>query len=218
MKAMRIAAMAMVVLAAGACTTTAPGAGGGRVEPTCPAITNWAVGDSITAGYGGVIGWPDQNPPVTPGMFANKGVGGQTIAWLSRQTGFDFAVCDEYSVAKPSKVVFQAGSNDLANAHLTLAAMQQDLQEMVAIFDSNGVDYRLVSITPIPSTADWTSFNSQRVAYNNWLAATYPSKFVNCDDNLRSGTWLNPAYAFGDRVHLSDAGQEVLANCILNEG
>ena len=216
MKAMRVVVVALLAVAAVGCTQPT-GAGGGRLEPSCPEIDRWAVGDSITKGYGGVAGWPDQTSVLPSGEFSNKGVGGQTIAWLSRQTGFDFARCAEQGAAMPDQVVFMAGTNDLANAQLSLAAMQGDIQELVGHFNGAGVDFRLVSIPPIPAGSDWTSSNGQRVAFNNWLASTYPGKYVNCSDNLQSGTWLNPAYALGDRAHLSDAGEQALAACIQNE-
>jgi lysophospholipase L1-like esterase len=215
-----IVAAVLAALSAVACTTptAAPGAGGGRLEASCPSNPNWAVGDSLTSGLTDVTGWPDQNPPWAPGSFANKGVGGQAIAWLTYQTGRDLAKCAEDGTPEPDKVVFLGGANDIANAHLSLAAMQEDIQELVALFDTHGIDYRLVSMAPIPQGADWAWGNNQRVNFNNWMAATYPSKFINCDDDLRSGTWLDPAYAKGDRVHLNNAGELVLANCIHDEG
>jgi hypothetical protein len=208
MKAMRIATAVVVILVAGACAPP----GGAQVDPTCPTTDRWAVGDSFTDGYGGVAGWPDQSPPIAAGSYANKGVAGKTIAWLRIQTQLDLAACEDHDLALPERIVFQAGANDLANYRLTVAEMQEQVQALVGVLEAADVDVRLVSIAPIPIDADWSIANSSRLAFNGWLAATYPTKYVDCDDDLRAGTWLAPAYSFGDR-----AGAVALARCVQDE-
>ncbi len=212
----RVAVLLAVIMAAGACVPPNQ-AGGPHSDPTCASTGRWAVGDSFTKGFGRVAGWPDQDPPITPGTFANKGVGGMTIAWLRIQTEMDLGACEAEGLDLPEQLVFQAGANDLANFHLTVTEMQEQFRMLVDVLDAVDVDYRVISISPIPAGADWVIFNPSRVAFNSWLATTYPSHYVNCDDNLRRGTWLDPSYAFGDRIHLNRSGASVLAACVLDE-
>src|SRR6478735_4261051 len=129
MKRMRIVGLVVVALAAAACATPPPGAGGGHVVASCPTSTKWAVGDSITAGVSPVLGWPDQNPPIDAGTYANKGIGGNTIAGLTYQTAKDLDECATQSAPKPQQIVFVAGSNDLAVSLLSVATMEGHMEQ-----------------------------------------------------------------------------------------
>jgi lysophospholipase L1-like esterase len=204
----------LAILGGVACTPQY-GGGGAVQTPTCPTITRWAVGDSFTTGVNGIAGWPDQNPPIPTGKYANKGVPGSVVPQLLAQTQADFLQCGTNATPLPTKVVFLAGANDMANSHLVLSQMETNIDALASYLQSKGVPFKLVSVLPIPATADWTGWNAQRLAYNAYMQSKYPTKYIDCATPLTgSDGWMNPAYAYGDRAHLNLAGFQLLAGCI----
>jgi hypothetical protein len=180
--------------------------------PTCPAPNaQWAVGDSLgNETSRGVPGWPDSG--TQKGQWANFSVPG---AGAIRQTAFievNLGYCDD--TQQPSLVVLEAGINDLAFGAQTATMLESTISNFVK---SVSVPIRIVAITPMNANSPQLWVEPGREQYNTWLKATYPKLAIDCSSALAGGDgYLRPDYALsGDTLlHLNQAGEDALANCI----
>jgi lysophospholipase L1-like esterase len=194
--------LAAAMVAAGCTTAT------GLQAAACHGNRNWAVGDSLTSGAGGVDGWPDQ-PPAT-GHFANLGVIGVTAAKDETWAETQVTACARGT--QPTEILLAAGVNDLHEG-TPLATMESNLIDFVS---KVGVHLRLLSIQPLPVNGQWDAYEAQRRAYNAWMAKTFPSLYTDCSTPLQgSDGWLRPEYSLDSLAHLTDAGAQALARCVM---
>jgi lysophospholipase L1-like esterase len=205
--------LVLVALALGACATpgSVGGSGGGTAAvASCPtSAPRWAVGDSITAGFYGVAGWPDQPP--TAGQFVNLGQPGHYAKDLVPTTLARLASCQPDQL--PAQIVFAAGINDIhttGNAATVEAAVTQ-------LIDNSPVPLRILTIQPMPSFSNWKYSEPQRLLYNKWLLSTHPDIAVDCSTPLSDANGdLLPQYAQDTYAHLTPAGETALSQCVAN--
>ena len=206
----------LVLLASCATAPTTSGGGatsvGSRVQ--CPATSSWAVGDSLTIGSGGVIGWPDVAP--SAGLYANLGVVGWTIPQIAALIESDLMRCGETGASLPSRIVLMAGTNDLGGAHSSVATMTANVTPFIDYVVALGISLTILPVPPIGAGSPWSNMDGHRIEYNAWLAATYPAQFLDCATALQnpSGPWMLPAYALGDGTHMTQLGQDTLSACV----
>jgi lysophospholipase L1-like esterase len=190
-------------------SSSSSSAAGGRTPgvATCDPGIGWAVGDSITAGYLGVAGWPDQPP--NAGHFINLGRPGHYAKDLVPTTLAELAACDRADL--PTQVVFAAGINDIHTAHTV-----QSVEDVVTqLLTQSPVPVRVLTIQPMPADSQWKYAEPAREAFNAWLLSTYPSRSADCSTPLENANHdLRPEYSIDDLAHLTVAGEMVLSQCV----
>jgi hypothetical protein len=197
--------LAVTVLFAVACSTAPSGSAG--MSSGCHAGPKWATGDSITKGVLGIAGWPNQPPAA--GHYTNLGVGAASIGYLANMIETDLASCDPGDL--PQEVVIAAGLIDLVEGD-SLATMESEINSLASTIS---VPLRIVSVAPIPLKSKWSIYDAQRREYNAYLAATFPSQYIDCQAPLAGPDgYLNPAYDEDGLAHLTNAGSSALAQCV----
>ncbi len=192
--------VAMLAILTVACTTSPSGG----AAASCHGA-RWAVGDSITNESPiGIAGWPNQG--VAAGHWTNLGQPGGTAAYLADWTLAQLTACvDE----KPELIVFEAGLVDIA-AGATAAQVEAIYQRVAA---GAGVPVRFIVITPFAEFGRLAQFDPVRQQVNAWLRA---SGAIDCDPVLADANgWLRPELDVDGQVHLTNAGEQALAACVM---
>jgi hypothetical protein len=80
---------------------------------------------------------------------------------------------------------------------------------------SVGVPIRVLAITPLARHGSLVRLEPAREEFNAWLAKTFPAIVIDCNASLAaSDGLLQPAFTADLLLHLTDAGELTLADCI----
>lgn len=108
-------------------------------------------------------------------------------------------------------VFIQGGINNIQNAVSDVnSILQTSVQNMVDHAIANNIDYRVINIAPFGAHANWnTDRQGYLETYNAWVAATFPTKYVDMYTVLLDPVtpyYLNSIYDVGDALHPNNAG------------
>jgi hypothetical protein len=184
--------------------------------PPFPART-WAHGDSLTAGQGGLPGWPAYIPRVY-----NLAVGGYETWQVQRDLYKNPSSRLQLDrMRNPEEMVLLVGINDLAQSHNS--SFQGWHTELTTELTGRGIAYWLVTMLPLPeaNSGVW-SLNTNRLTQNQWLRDTYGlagsgGRVIDVETAMGNGASPNrmpAALCYGDQVHLSRLGNFTLAGLI----
>lgn len=216
-RAATVAATTILVLTAVACAptqATPPTAS----TPANSAVGTWALGDS----QGALSNDPARGLPWTERMGHGVGNGaasmhgaGWTVASSISGLTVPQRAHELTAVNTVSRFVVMAGVNDLKPGR-TVAQMMGGVDQLEAIAAAEGATVVYVGIVPVPQAATIANRNATRVAFNQALAQRFGGRYVSCDAALSTaGGWLRPSMSLGPTdLHLNDAGEQALANCV----
>lgn len=176
------------------------------------ATSTWLfVGDSLTAGSGGVTTWPAKLAAFAPAgvRLTNRAVSSTTAAQILAQWR---------AAGVPSRVFVLGGINDIAvgtsgaTAYASLASIYSEASAL-------GVDVVAMATLPFGNAASWTApRQTQLLALNTSVLAD-----VNVDVDVDFYTLMGQAgvpedlatlYDNGDGVHPSEAGTTFMADTV----
>ena len=179
------------------------------VSPTMPyPCPTWAHGDSITSGGAGIVAWPTYLHPPFVRSFAFPGFVAEQVAVTLPDH------LENEGWPRPTLMILLVGINDLF-----LGVTQEEtfgfLDDIVGMLDDAGIDYRFVTLLPLPENHNgWWSLDDERLAHNARLATDYPGKVIDVEDDMGNGASPNrlpTAWCWGDEVHVNNTGQAALA-------
>jgi lysophospholipase L1-like esterase len=202
-----VAVLLIGISALAGCATPGGGGGGSSAPPSCEG-PQWAVGDSITNESNvGIPGWPNEG--TASGHWVNYGVPGAKATILHDWTIAELAKC---TGPKPTLIVFEAGLNDIHFGGATAAQVEAIYADLIA---HAGVPVRIMTLVPYVQNGPWAVDEPVRDAVNSWIRSLPAARRVDCAPVLEgSNGWLNPAYSIDNAVHLTQAGEVALANCV----
>jgi len=136
------------------------------------------IGDSTMAGASASIDWADLGAREVSTWFGallsvnvfNRALAGNQLSDMDTRWAADItplAVNCKY-------VVIQGGVNDIPNGR-TLGQMQTSINSMAAKAATDGMTAIYFNITPSTSIAANQTYETLRLTFNAWLAATYPN-------------------------------------------
>ncbi len=170
----------------------------------------YSIGDSLT--YDGqYIGKLQGNLNDRYRIF-NKGVNGNTTAQMLTRFATDILSTGKY-------VVIWGGVNSV-RTDVSAASIESDLQAMYDAAHGMGQTVVAINITPIKTSAYWTSGRQTVLdAVNAWIMASDADYKIDAYSLLESSAGsdtLLSAYDSGDHLHLSTAGYNAVADKIYN--
>ena len=186
----------------------------GGTFPVTPTTTRWLfVGDSLTAGSGGVTTWAKKMEGYTPSTvtFVNRAVAGHTASQILAQWTAG-------KVPTPDKVFILGGINDIAagtSAATTFSSLEQIYSEAAAL----GVQVIAMPTLPAGNYALWSAPDQVQLELleASIIADGNIDVLINFYDLMgEPGTPedLAAAYDFGDGIHPNDAGTTVMAAAV----
>jgi lysophospholipase L1-like esterase len=194
--------------------------------PPVPVL--YAVGDSITAGFG----TQDHPERAWPQVLADRVFGedhthlhvvahpGQCL-WTPTGCGYPTPLFQTWqaevlnAVPTPTTVVVESGTNDLGKADdATLEAVYGWL---VSTGQAHGIRV-IVGTIPPRASSWWTSYwtwGPQRDRLNAWIRTTFNADVADFDAALAgSDTWARPEIITSDGVHPNRYGHDDMAYCV----
>jgi lysophospholipase L1-like esterase len=190
-----------------------------------------AVGDSITAGVGASDSYPAKIANALGTSWSNRGVSGD--GWQYDRGDGNLTSLASTNVdpllsslrcanGLPPFLILFAGANDMWHGRYTPAQTYNFFQTYLrnrVVAGWNTRNMVVVTMLPIPTTdvsrVDWQAYNSMLVSgrstYKYIVAYTINDQNIGCFGCNKNRTYYNP-----DNVHLTDAGQQILAKIICN--
>ena len=155
-----------------------------------------AFGDSLTAGTGGTVGYPQHLARLTGRDVINSGVPGETSVGALRRLP---SVLEQY---KPNLLIVCIGGNDFLR-RLPATETERNLQAIVDIARAANIPVVLIAV-PRPLPLPWNHPVYETVADQNqlWLDDDILKQVLH-DNRLKS-----------DRIHPNDAGYLLIAESI----
>lgn len=212
--------LAVVVLAA---ALVVPAAAPRTAVPTT--TTLYAVGDSITAGWG--AGYP---PRTYPAVLDDRYFGedrSRTVTIGHPGQCLVAAGCGYTPLVQtwapevlnaaptPTTVVLEIGSNDLG--HTDEVTMETALLSLVQQATARGIRVIVGTITP-RSSSMWTTYwtwGPEREHVNAWIRSTFGVNVADFDKALaQPDTWARPEAMSSDAVHPNIYGAADMAYCV----
>lgn len=174
----------------------------------------WGIGDSQAASAG--------DPRRGPGWGERLGLGDAWGwmyggGWIARNlyTGETAGERVERLItqAEVELIVIMIGVNDLYVA--TAEEVLPVVDDVDTRARARGVEIVYVTIPPLPSRSPLLAVEDQRQAMNDNLLATFPGRVVDCSAAMTDDGFLPDHFAMApDDLHLNDAGEQALADCI----
>lgn len=163
------------------------------------------IGDSKTIGYfsntfaGRYAAQLNNNYPAA---LINAGGADRVTHVLSRQ--------QELLTLAPNKYLLNIGSNDLRFG-ATMAELQYNYDSLVQKLTATGA-----TVYHIVLPEDYTKpLGVNTTALKDWIAAAYPSYYINVWDSMATGNILKGIYDTGDGVHINQAGNDKIYQAIV---
>jgi hypothetical protein len=191
------------------------GSSSGVASLTAPgALVN--DGDSITVGYGTLMGYPGRFTNLSGIATDNQAVAGETMATMN--TNYSTVIAPIYNALSYNTLLMSAGTNDIGTAStgpgVTDAQLEVTVQSYASKARATGYKIWLTTIMPRnDTTVAWDATKEgYRVAYNSWLKANWAS-FA---DGLIDWTLIpetadpNSVTYFQDKLHPTDALQQIM--------
>lgn len=199
------------------------------VEPSYPAHTIVAIGDSITDGFRSTPDtnhrWPnllaDRLGPTPRFGVADEGIAGNRVtangSGVSAQARLQRDVLAQPGV---STVIYLEGINDIGGHSVTSAEqlIKADSQ-IIARAHADGLHILGGTLTPFEGYHTYSPATEQiREAVNNWIRTSHAfDGVIDFDAAVRDPSdvhRLNPTYDSGDHLHPDDAGYQVMADAV----
>jgi hypothetical protein len=191
------------------------GSSSGVASLTAPgALVN--DGDSITVGFGTLMGYPGRFTNLSGVATDNQAVAGETMATMN--TNYSTVIAPIYNALSYNTLLMSAGTNDIGTAStgpgVTDAQLEVTVQSYASKARATGYKIWLTTIMPRnDTTVAWDATKEgYRVAYNTWLKANWAS-FA---DGLIDWTLIpetadpNSATYYQDKLHPTDALQQIM--------
>lgn len=190
-----------------------------------------AVGDSITAGSGASESYPARIATALGTSWSNQGVSGDgwkydrgdgNLTSLASKNIDPLLSSLRCGNGLPPLLILFAGANDMWHGGYTPPQTYSFFQTYLSDRVLAGWNTRnmvVVTMLPIPtdvvSRADWEAYNSMLVSgqsmYKYIVAYTINDPNIGCVGCNKDKTYYNP-----DKLHLTNAGQRILAKVICN--
>lgn len=151
------------------------------------------IGDSIIARWGALT-------TLVPGSV-NKGIGGQTTAQMLAR--FKSDVLD----LRPAAVVLEGGVNDLVSV---LDPAPDNTAAMIQAAQAEGVKVIVLAVLPAEIPFAVWEYNVRLKA----VCATYGVTYIDTFYPFMDGDHMRLELFLDDRIHLNDAGYDVLARTV----
>jgi lysophospholipase L1-like esterase len=199
------------------------------VQPSYPAHTIVAIGDSITDGFRSTPDtnhrWPnllaDRLGPAPRFGVADEGIAGNRVtangSGVSAQARLQRDVLAQPGV---STVIFLEGINDIGGHSVTSAdqLIKSDAQ-IIARAHAAGLHILGGTLTPFEGYHTCSPATEQiREAVNDWIRTSHAfDGVIDFDAALRDPSdihRLNPIYDSGDHLHPNDAGYQAMADAV----
>lgn len=186
--------------------------------PNQSAVSVWALGDSqgaLSNDPARGLPWTVRlGPAVGNGADAMEGAG-WTVAGTHTGRTVPQRAADLARTNTIRRYIVMAGINDLS-AQRTVAQMLSGATLLADQARSAGATVLWVGVVPVPKLAPIANREADRRAFNAALAQRYGASFVDCSSKLADAAgWLRTDYSLSpSNLHLNNAGEQVLANCI----
>lgn len=213
-----IAAALMVTLGAGCAAGPAPTTTTPVTTPADSTVGIWTLGDSqgaLSNDPARGLPWTERlGPTIGNGAAAMHGAGWTVAGPISGLTVPERARALT-EANEVTRFVAMVGINDLSRGR-TVAQMMAGVDELEAVAAAAGATVVYVGVVPVPRAATIANRNATRVAFNQALADRFGTRYLNCDAAMSTPTgWLRPTMSLGPTdLHLNDAGEQALADCV----
>jgi lysophospholipase L1-like esterase len=188
-------------------------------RPSSPVRTFVALGDSLTAwafapgstSPGANGAWPSvlagQDPSLV--LVSNAGIPGNTTSQMLSRLGRDVLAY------KPDVLFLMGGTNDIGQ-DMSIANAVANIRRIVETSRANGITVILMTVPPV--NGDYNYRTANRAEYNADLAALASQEGIMLVDVFSAlataDGCLVPAYAAFDGLHLSQEGEQTVAEAV----
>lgn len=181
-------------------------------------VGTWTLGDS----QGALSNDPARGLPWTERLgpeVGNGAAGMHGAGWTVPGTNSLLTIAQRAqaltSANTVTRFVVMAGINDLKTTRTT-AQILAGVDQLEAVAAAEGASVLYVGVVPVPQGATIAARNADRLAFNAALAQRFGARYLSCDAAMSTSSgWLQPSMSLGPLdLHLNDAGEQALADCI----